>query len=74
VLFRSIRAYALARLAGGEPRLPPLPTRRWREVSVRPPPGAKLRIDGELMDGIEPAELTVSTGDLCLEVLIPNES
>ncbi len=67
-----LRDYAEERLNGRDPELPPFAWSRWCEVTVRPPDGARLRLDDEVVDVLEAAELTVSGGgELCVEVLVP---
>lgn len=67
-----LRDYAQERLNGGTPELPPFTSSQWWEVTVRPPDGALLRLDDEVLDVLEAAELTVSGGgELCVEVLAP---
>lgn len=67
----ALREYAQDRLDGRPARLPPPPARRWQQVTVCPPPGARLRLDDELLDVLDSPELTVSIGELWLEVLVP---
>ncbi|HET7380341.1 MAG TPA: diacylglycerol kinase family protein [Gaiellales bacterium] len=67
-----LRDYARERLAGGTPELPPFASSRWCEVTVRPPDGALLRLDDEVLDVLEAAELTVSGGgELAVDIVIP---